>query len=349
MVALNENFAFENPHSVEKNRVGDFFVNGAKTRQVNRLSAQQPRLEKAHGYDETASGMFFYGFRYYDAETGRWLSKDPIEESGGLNLYGMVGNNPISRWDYLGMTPEGQRLAAERQRILKGLPGVREQYPLAADLLRHYLQGSGESKEILGSNRRAIMNSAAFSRAVEVNLKRIEEWIDDDVVSKVKEGECNFSNWWDRVTEVSFFDRDQDVLAALQGFTVTSYVYLDVNNQGGEVSIKGEVEHLVNDYYDFNANTKTPIPSLGFIQANDLIEMHSSGIAQEFWAFSWMNQSLTASGNTGFFFGGTDSINFGEINVGRGKNLASDKVISEFPNAERMKGTPKPRGFKFKP
>jgi hypothetical protein len=32
-----------------------------------------------------------------------WPSRDPIEELGGLNLYGMVGNNPINRWDYLGL------------------------------------------------------------------------------------------------------------------------------------------------------------------------------------------------------------------------------------------------------
>ncbi|TAN81118.1 MAG: RHS repeat-associated core domain-containing protein, partial [Phormidium sp. SL48-SHIP] len=54
-------------------------------------------------YDETASGMFFYGFRYYDPVTGRWPSRDPIEEWGGLNLYGMVGNNPIGFIDYLGL------------------------------------------------------------------------------------------------------------------------------------------------------------------------------------------------------------------------------------------------------
>lgn len=43
------------------------------------------------------------GFRYYNPSTGRWLSRDPIGEKGGVNLYGMVGNNPISRWDYLGL------------------------------------------------------------------------------------------------------------------------------------------------------------------------------------------------------------------------------------------------------
>jgi hypothetical protein len=31
------------------------------------------------------------------------LGRDPIEEKGGLNLYGFVLNNPINAWDYLGM------------------------------------------------------------------------------------------------------------------------------------------------------------------------------------------------------------------------------------------------------
>ena len=44
----------------------------------------------------------YYGFRYYDPVTGRWPSRDPIEEDGGLNLYAMVGNDSINAWDYLG-------------------------------------------------------------------------------------------------------------------------------------------------------------------------------------------------------------------------------------------------------
>lgn len=103
MVALNKHFAPENPHSVEKNRVGDFFADRAKSSRVNRLSAQQLRRENGHGYDETASGMFFYGFRYYDPVTGRWPNRDPIGAVGGLNLYGMVGNGAVNRWDFLGL------------------------------------------------------------------------------------------------------------------------------------------------------------------------------------------------------------------------------------------------------
>jgi len=32
-----------------------------------------------------------------------WLSRDPIEEEGGINLYGYVGNNPINAVDPLGL------------------------------------------------------------------------------------------------------------------------------------------------------------------------------------------------------------------------------------------------------
>jgi RHS repeat-associated protein len=44
----------------------------------------------------------YYGYRYYHPQTGRWINKDPIEEEGGLNLYGFVGNNGVSAFDYLG-------------------------------------------------------------------------------------------------------------------------------------------------------------------------------------------------------------------------------------------------------
>src|SRR5690606_5457804 len=49
------------------------------------------------------SGLLYYGYRFYDANTGRWPSRDPLEEEGGVNLYGMVNNDAMNRWDYLGL------------------------------------------------------------------------------------------------------------------------------------------------------------------------------------------------------------------------------------------------------
>ena len=51
----------------------------------------------------------YYGHRYYDANTGRWLNRDPIVEKGGLNLYAMVSNNPIKYYDYLGREANSEK------------------------------------------------------------------------------------------------------------------------------------------------------------------------------------------------------------------------------------------------
>lgn len=39
---------------------------------------------------------------FYNPEMGTWLNRDPIEEDGGVNLYGMCANNPVVRLDDLG-------------------------------------------------------------------------------------------------------------------------------------------------------------------------------------------------------------------------------------------------------
>jgi hypothetical protein len=47
----------------------------------------------------------YYGYRFYDPETGRWPSRDPIGENGGVNLYGFVYNAPYTWIDILGGMP----------------------------------------------------------------------------------------------------------------------------------------------------------------------------------------------------------------------------------------------------
>jgi hypothetical protein len=49
------------------------------------------------------TGLVYYGLRYYSPTLGRFINKDPIEEQGGLNLYGFCANNGVNCWDYLGM------------------------------------------------------------------------------------------------------------------------------------------------------------------------------------------------------------------------------------------------------
>jgi RHS repeat-associated protein len=53
--------------------------------------------------DET--GYINYGYRFYSPTIGRWLSRDPIAEEGGVNLYAFVGNRTTNEVDQLGQTP----------------------------------------------------------------------------------------------------------------------------------------------------------------------------------------------------------------------------------------------------
>jgi RHS repeat-associated protein len=48
-------------------------------------------------------GLVYYGYRYYNPGTGRWLNRDPIEERGGLNVIGFVSGNAVSFVDVLGL------------------------------------------------------------------------------------------------------------------------------------------------------------------------------------------------------------------------------------------------------
>ncbi len=49
--------------------------------------------------------LYYYGYRYYDPIAGRWPSRDPMEEKGGMNLYGFVYNNHLKYYDVLGREP----------------------------------------------------------------------------------------------------------------------------------------------------------------------------------------------------------------------------------------------------
>jgi RHS repeat-associated protein len=71
----------------------------AGNRPIPRVEKRQKTL-KSRGLRPRVTD---YLYRYYDPLTGRWLSVDPIEEKGGMNLYGFVGNNGVNKIDVLGL------------------------------------------------------------------------------------------------------------------------------------------------------------------------------------------------------------------------------------------------------
>lgn len=62
----------------------------------------QPFRFSTKQYDEQ-TGLYDFGYRFNNPVIGRWMTRDPLGEAGGINFYGFVGNNPVNFIDPLGL------------------------------------------------------------------------------------------------------------------------------------------------------------------------------------------------------------------------------------------------------
>jgi RHS repeat-associated protein len=101
----------------------DFEVkNGIQARHV----ALSPKKERFHHNSniinalqrclnpKKTGGVTVYGYRHYTPKTGQFLGRDPIEEEGGMNLYGFVYNAPLEWIDKLGNGPVKSQQSKQR-------------------------------------------------------------------------------------------------------------------------------------------------------------------------------------------------------------------------------------------
>ena len=100
-------------------------------------------------YTDKETGQLYYGVRYYDPVTGRWLSKDPIGERGGLNLYGFLLNVPTKGVDILG----------------------REELTLTYDMQ--------DEKDVSQAGHKAMPKDTVWAPTIEDALKSIREKVGD--------------------------------------------------------------------------------------------------------------------------------------------------------------------------
>ncbi len=89
---------------------------------------------------DAESGYYYYGYRSYDPLSGRWVSRDPIGEFGGVNLYGMLGNEALNEADILGMGPCEDKFKSRLKNITK-------------DIVRHKKRANAHRKEVTKRTR----------------------------------------------------------------------------------------------------------------------------------------------------------------------------------------------------
>lgn len=99
------------------------------------------------------SGLLYYGYRYYQPSTGRWLSRDPLEEEGGLSLCGFLSNNPITKIDGSGLAfyaVDGTWTDAQEQ------ANPWQLYQETSEVPKRYWRGPKGAKGLLGEDVAAI-------------------------------------------------------------------------------------------------------------------------------------------------------------------------------------------------
>lgn len=76
------------------------------------LEAQTGTLSQPFGFStkrtDAATGLVYYGYRFYNPQAERWLNRDPLGEVGGVNLYAFVQNDPVNWVDPEGLISAGQ-------------------------------------------------------------------------------------------------------------------------------------------------------------------------------------------------------------------------------------------------
>lgn len=127
-----------------------------------------PRTDLPFGYagywQHARSGLAIAGLRFYDSQLSRWISRDPIGEAGGSNLYAYVGNRFTQETDPSGLVPRWNEVGRQPLEDLSN-PGViarcEEQRRRLLALELQALQGLRTRNHWEGEVNRALQRVAA--------------------------------------------------------------------------------------------------------------------------------------------------------------------------------------------
>ena len=91
----------------------------------------------AGGIRDTDTGLTRFGARWYDPETGRWISKEPLGFAGSNNFYAYVDGDPVNAVDSNGLKIVYLGTEADKKKIMMALSKLSMYSPTAAELILH--------------------------------------------------------------------------------------------------------------------------------------------------------------------------------------------------------------------
>ncbi len=225
-------------------------------------------------YYDTETDLYYYGYRYYSPDLGRWINRDPKEEQGTVgNLYLFIYNEPINDVDVLGLKSLDEIEQQYRDIISRGR--IRG-WNIAADNLQHFLDGGGNKRTLSWSWLRKY---DSVIRAEKKNRERFINQTLKDKIKKYKSGVVEVLDWWDAQEKESVSTQLYFVSGS---FTLTSYGKFELSCvKDGKVRVKGSIDHYWWDIYDWHAGLFANVPTFGKISDADALALKNAGRADE--------------------------------------------------------------------
>jgi RHS repeat-associated protein len=98
----NGNVIMLSDSSSEKTGSYSYDAFGSMVRSEGKAAARNQYCFGTKPYESDIK-IIYYGYRYLSPATGRWISRDPLEESEGPNMYALLSNSPVTSSDKLGL------------------------------------------------------------------------------------------------------------------------------------------------------------------------------------------------------------------------------------------------------
>jgi RHS repeat-associated protein len=135
----------------------------------------------------TNAPLYYYAYRYYDPVTGRWPSRDPIGERGGVNLYGFNYNSPVDRFDDLGHESRTQREANRNTRNQANQEGRRNNQNAATT---EEIANRANNNNRKGQNAGEAIGEEAIEQLGSLSQEQAEKLAKEKCDELLKESNC---------------------------------------------------------------------------------------------------------------------------------------------------------------
>jgi len=274
------------------------------------------------------TGLYYFGARYLDPKTSRWMSGDPavgeyvpsapvndeakkrnqsLPGQGGvfnyvnLHVYHYAGNNPVKYIDPDGKT-DLDKIELKFNTMILGAE-TRGWHGAAANM-RHFLNGRGATRYLDASWLKGFNSvQQAISRNYryyESEFRNIATTMKDGDVIQINEypsgGNFAFGPFGDNgyaATETASRRSEGDLYYASGTFTITSFCDVTLRKENGKVTVNGNMLNIFWDVYDWHPGWSALVPGFGYVFDSEAQALVDAGRASPYKMQSSWTESYT--------------------------------------------------------